>query len=153
MLNSSAFSFYLFLAVLGLCCYPQAFHQLWRSGVTLSSGAWGFSLKWLLLLQSTSFRHKGFSSCSMWAQQLWHKSLVTWRHLGSSLNRDRTGVPCSGRQTAPNHRAAREAPQVPFQNEKPRYHLAVLSCLFPGRYNLSSSGSTLKFLPFLKCRL
>ena len=26
MLNSSAFSFYLVLAGLGLCCYPQAFH-------------------------------------------------------------------------------------------------------------------------------
>ena len=28
----------------------------------------GFSLQWLLLLQSTGSRHTGFSSCNMWAQ-------------------------------------------------------------------------------------
>ena len=27
----------------------------------------GFSLRWLLLLQSTGSRHVGFSSCGMWA--------------------------------------------------------------------------------------
>ena len=27
-----------------------------------------FSLRWLLLLQSTGFRHVGFSSCDTWAQ-------------------------------------------------------------------------------------
>ena len=31
----------------------------------------GFSLWWLLLLQSTGSRCTGFSSCGMWAQQLW----------------------------------------------------------------------------------
>ena len=31
----------------------------------------GFSLPWLLLLQSTGSRCTGFSSCSTWAQQLW----------------------------------------------------------------------------------
>ena len=28
----------------------------------------GFSLRWLLLLQSTSSRHTAFSSCGTWAQ-------------------------------------------------------------------------------------
>ena len=28
----------------------------------------GFSLRWLLLLQSMGSRHVGFSSCGMWAQ-------------------------------------------------------------------------------------
>ena len=28
----------------------------------------GFSLWWLLLLQSTGSRHAGFSNCSVWAQ-------------------------------------------------------------------------------------
>ena len=28
----------------------------------------GFSLRWLLLLQSMGSRHAGFSSCSTWAQ-------------------------------------------------------------------------------------
>ena len=31
----------------------------------------GFSLRWLLLLQSTGFRHVSFSSCGTWAQELW----------------------------------------------------------------------------------
>ena len=31
----------------------------------------GFSLRWLLLLQSTGSRRTGFSSCGTWAQQLW----------------------------------------------------------------------------------
>ena len=31
----------------------------------------GFSLQWLLFLWSTGSRHMGFSSCGMWAQQLW----------------------------------------------------------------------------------
>ena len=31
-----------------------------------------FSLRWLLLLQSTGYRSAGFSSCSTWAQQLQH---------------------------------------------------------------------------------
>ena len=31
----------------------------------------GFSLWWLLLLQSTGFRYADFSSCSTWTQQLW----------------------------------------------------------------------------------
>ena len=41
----------------------------------------GFSLQWLLLLQSTGSRRMGFSSCSAWAQQLWRTGLVvrgTW---------------------------------------------------------------------------
>ena len=59
----SAFLFsknYLFmLAVLGLCI-AQAFHSLQRAG---------FSLLWLLLLQSMGPRCSGFSSSS-WAQCL-----------------------------------------------------------------------------------
>ena len=45
----------------------------------------GFSLQWLLLLQSVSSRLVGFSSCGMWAQQLWHVgSVVTARGLQSA---------------------------------------------------------------------
>ena len=35
-----------------------------------SWGYMGFSLEWLLLLQSTGSRHMGFSSCGTWAQWL-----------------------------------------------------------------------------------
>ena len=37
-----------------------------RSCFSLSCA--GFSLWWLLLLQSTGSRHTGFSSCSVWAR-------------------------------------------------------------------------------------
>ena len=30
----------------------------------------GFSLQWLLLLQSTGSRHMGFSSCGAWASEV-----------------------------------------------------------------------------------
>ena len=81
----------------------------------------GFSLRWLLSLRSTGSRHAGFSSCGMWAQQLWltgsraqaqqlwRSGLVAPRHVGSSRTRDRTHVPCLGRRIL-NHCATREAP-------------------------------------------
>ena len=57
---------FLFLAALGLhgC---EGFLQLWRAGATL----WctGFSLRWLLLLQSMGSRCAGFSSCGSWAPE------------------------------------------------------------------------------------
>ena len=82
----------------------------------------GFSLWWLLLLQSTGSRRTGFSSCGTWAsvavacglsscgmraQQLWHTGLVAPWHVGSSRTRAQTRVPCLGRWT-PNHCATRE---------------------------------------------
>ena len=68
------------------CTGPSAwaFLQLWRVGATLQLQCSGFSLKWLLLLQSTGFRahssqalqHR-LSSCGAWA-------LVASQHVGSS---------------------------------------------------------------------
>ena len=89
----------------------QTFLQLW---------CLGFSLQWFLLLQSTGSRHTGFSSCGMWAQQLWllgsraqaqqlwHVGLVAPRHVESSGTRDQTHVPCISRQIL-NHQTTREA--------------------------------------------
>ena len=80
----------------------------------------GFSLRWLLLLRSTSSRHAGFSSCGTWAQQLWlagsrvqaqqlwRTGLVATRHVGSSWTRARICVPSIGRWIR-NHCATREA--------------------------------------------
>ena len=63
-----SFGFFLtyFLGVLGLNCY------------TLAAAVGGYSLVivWLLLLQSMGSRHTGFSSCRVWAQQLWPTGLV-----------------------------------------------------------------------------
>ena len=59
----------------------------------------GFSLRWLLLLQSTGSR--------VWAQQLWCTGLVTLWHMGIFLDRDQTYVPCIGRRIL-NHWSTRE---------------------------------------------
>ena len=75
-----------------------------------SSLRWaGFSLWWLLLLQSRGSRCVGFSSCGTWAQKLWRTGLVAPRHMGSSRTRARTRVPCIGRRIL-NHCATREVP-------------------------------------------
>ena len=77
------------------------------SGGYSSLRCMGFSLRWLLLLQSTGSRCAGFSSCNTWAQQLWRTGLVALRHVGSSWTRDRTRDPCIGRHIL-NHCAAHE---------------------------------------------
>ena len=58
----------LFLAVLGLCCCAHGLSLVAASGGYSSLRCVGFSLRWLLLLQSTGSRHVGFSSCGTWAQ-------------------------------------------------------------------------------------
>ena len=77
------------------------------------------------LLRNTGSRRVGFSSCAMWAQQLWLAGsraqaqqlwctgLVALWHVGSSRTRDQTPVPCVGRQIL-NHCATREVPGVVF---------------------------------------
>ena len=56
--------FYLFLAVLGLHCCMRAFSSCGGQGYS-SLRCVGFSLRWLLLLRSTSSRCAGFSSCGL----------------------------------------------------------------------------------------
>ena len=80
------------MAALGLhCCLgsaPVALSKQWQCA--------GFSLCWLLLLQSTSSRMRGL-------QWLWHTSLIALHYVESSWTRDRTHVPCIGRWVL-NHR-------------------------------------------------
>ena len=71
----------------------------------------GFSLQWLLLLQSTGSRCMGFSGCGTRAQQLWRTGLVVPRHVGSSRTRARTHVPCIGRRIL-NDCPTREVPTM-----------------------------------------
>ena len=42
--------------------------------------------------RAQALEHIGFSSCSTWAQQLWHRGLVALRYVGSSPIRDRTAL-------------------------------------------------------------
>ena len=64
---------YLFLILIFFwLCWSSLLHAGF-SLVVVSGGyssLWcaGFSLQWLLLLQSTGSRHAGFSSCGTWAQ-------------------------------------------------------------------------------------
>ena len=89
----------------------------------------GFSLRWLLLLQSTGSSCAGFNSCGTWspqlwlvgsraqAQQLWRTGLVAPRHMRSSWTRARTHVPCIGRRIL-NHCATREVHIYQFLNKQ-----------------------------------
>ena len=93
------------------CCVFIAARGLSLVAVRGGYSSWwcvGFSLQWLLLLQSTGSRHVGFSTCGVWAQQLWCTGLVAPRHVGSSRTRARTHVLCIGRRIL-NHWATREA--------------------------------------------
>ena len=74
---SSFFSFYLFICLFVYFWLRWVFIAACALSLVVASGGYsslrclGFSLQWLLLLQSTGFRHAGFSSCDTQAQQLW----------------------------------------------------------------------------------
>ena len=81
------FFYFLFLVVLSLRCCTQAFSSCGEQG--------------LLLFWSMGSRCVGFSSWGSWALQCGlsrHMDLVAPWHVGSSQTRDRTHVPCIGRQ-------------------------------------------------------
>ena len=92
--------FYLFISgCIGSSLLCAGFLQLQASGGYSSLQCTGFSLWWLLLLQSMGSRCAGFSSCGTWAQQLWlsgsraqaqqlwRTGLVDPRHVRSSRTR------------------------------------------------------------------
>ena len=62
---------YNFIYFLLFWAFPAvwSFLQLWRLGVTLELWCAGFSLPWLLLLQSTGSRACGLSRSSSWAPE------------------------------------------------------------------------------------
>ena len=119
----SVFYFYLFIyfGCVGSLLLLMGFSLAEASGGYSSLRCTGFSLRLLLLLWSTGSRRMDFSSCGMWAQQLWlvgsraqvqqlwYTGLVAPWHVGSSRTRARTRVPCIGRRIL-NHCATREAP-------------------------------------------
>ena len=100
--------FFFFFGCVGSCLLHAGFLQLRRVGAVLHCGAQA-SHRGGFQARSTGSRHADFSSCSTWAQQLWHTGLVAPRPVGSSRTRDRTCVPCIGRQIL-NHCATREVP-------------------------------------------
>ena len=80
--------FILFIFYFWLCCIFVAACGLSLvavSGGYSSSRCVGFSLWWLLLLQSTGSRHAGFNSCGRWAsavvaRRLWSTGSVVVAH-------------------------------------------------------------------------
>ena len=72
---------YLSLTALGLCCCARSFS---------SCDAWGSSLWWLLISQSTGSRVCG-------RQDLWCTGLVALQHVESTRTREQTCVPYIGR--------------------------------------------------------
>ena len=104
------FFIHVFLAVLSLRCFVQAFSSCRKWGL-LFTAVHSFSL-WLLLVQSSGSR-MGFSSCSIRAQWLWHVGLAAPWYVGSSQIRDGTHVPCMDRRIL-IHYATMEVPATNF---------------------------------------
>ena len=111
------FFFYFFWAALGLCFCVWAFSSCGKQGLL-------FIVVCRLLIASLVVEHglQEHRLQQLWhtgsvvvacgsraqAQQLWRTGLLAPRHVGSSLTRARTRVPCTGRRIL-NHRATREA--------------------------------------------
>ena len=99
------------------------FLQLRRAGSTLrcraqASHCSGFSCSGPCALgarASVAAAH-GLAGSRAQAQQLWHTGLVVPRHVGSSVTRDRTRVPCISRRI-PNHCATSEVPLFTILNK------------------------------------
>ena len=119
--NNTFFFFFLyfplFIHLFILGCIGSS---LLSAGFSLVVASWGysslrclgFSLQWLLLLQSTGSRHM---RSVVAARGLWSAGLVAPWHVGSSRTRAQTLVPCTGRRIL-NHCATREAQNNTFYN-------------------------------------
>ena len=103
------------MAALGFhCC--AAFLYVGRAGATLHCGAWashcsGFSCCGAQA-RALGVQTSVVVACGLWSTgsvAVVHEGLVAPLHVGSSWTRDRTRVPCIGRQIL-NHCATREAP-------------------------------------------
>ena len=118
------------MAALGLCCCAWAFSGCAEQGLLSSCSVWayfdGFSCRgaWALGTQvsaaavhrlsnygSWALEHKGFSSCSTQAQQLWHVDLAAPQYVESSSTTDQTRVPGGGRWI-PIHCTTSKVPQL-----------------------------------------
>ena len=60
--------YYLFLALLGLCCCMRAFSSCSEQGLFSSCGAWAPHCSGLPRCRAQALGRESFSSCSTWAQ-------------------------------------------------------------------------------------
>ena len=127
------------ITVLTMRPFPKQHCWVYTFSVVFSLGCGSSLLRGLLLvvagrgptlLCSTGFGARGlgncgpgFSSCvrllgsSAQAQELWRLGLAALRHVGSSWTRDRTRVPCIGRQIL-YHWATRGALNIHFLSKQ-----------------------------------
>ena len=102
---------YLFLAVLCLCCCLQALSSCGKQG------------RVLIELQVS---HCGdFSCCGAQTQQLWCMGIIALWPVGSSQTRNRTLVPCLGRQII-NHWTTGEVQSEWFWGKKSFKYVILL---------------------------
>ena len=87
---------FLFLAVLGLHLLSGLFSSCGERGY-LQLQCTGFSLLWVLWVQSSGFRSCSLQAQYGGAQKLWCMGLLAPKHMGSSLMGDQTHVPSIGR--------------------------------------------------------
>ena len=102
--------FYLFLAVLALCCYVRAFSSCSKRGLLSSCGAQASHCCGSSCCRARALGHTGFSTCSTRAQPLWCTCLASQQPVGSSQPRDRTCVPSVGR--IPNNGTYQGSPHL-----------------------------------------
>ena len=76
------------MALLGLCCCPQAFSSCCKQGQLSSCGVWA-SRGVFFCCKAQALMPK--------LQWLWYTGLLAMWHVESSWTRDRTHVPCIGR--------------------------------------------------------
>ena len=86
---------YLFLVVLSLCCCTWTFSSC--SGGAILLQCMVFSLRGLLLLQSTGSRPMSFCNCSLRALEGSLSSCGVRAYWHLPWTRDQTHVPCTGR--------------------------------------------------------
>ena len=110
-------AFFLFLAVLGLRCCTWAFSSCSEQGLFFIVVCGLLSTVTFLVaqhgLQAHGLQQLWLAGARAQAQQLWRTGLVALQLVGSSQTRNRTHVPCIGRQIL-KHCTTREVPDLFF---------------------------------------
>ena len=142
---------YLFLAVLGLCCFARIFSGYSEQGLLSSCSAWACYCGGFSCCRVQALEHGGFSRCSMWGQQL--------QLLGLEHRLDRCGAWAQllhGSWGLPRSEIKPVSPAVAgefFTTEPPGKPLphVLKGCLYEVKLScpLKSLGQTRSFQPWL----
>ena len=140
MLTYTCCFYYLFSGYMSSLLLHAGFHYTRRVGAALWLWCEGLSLRWPLCCRTQALGCTGFSTCGVWAQLLqlegsraqvqwlWHTGLAAPQHVESFWTKDRTHVPCIGRQTL-NHWSTKEVSLLIFKNCLDLYWLHATNIL------------------------